>query len=223
MASQDPVTPPSTTPERVVTVAPERLATWIAGFDDRHGTDRVQVERDAVTLRGADGAQARIVPPVAGLDPDRRDGVAALVTHVQQPRRLAALLVRRGGWAVGVFTGADLAMSKVGRGYVQGQTKAGGWSQQRYARRRGQQAAQLYAAAADAVAALLLPEVASLTALYGGGDARGVGEVLSDRRLAPLLPLLAPEVLSTVDPRLRVLQEFGSRIRAVRIELNDLA
>lgn len=223
MTSHDPAFPPTARPDRVVSVSPERLPAWIAGFRRRHGTDTVRIDRDAVTLLGTDGAQARLVPSTAGLEPTSNDAVTALIDHAQRPRRIAALLVRRGGWAIGVFHGTELAASKVGRGYVQGQTKAGGWSQQRYARRRAQQAGQLYAAAADAAAALLLPQVGSLSALYGGGDARGVHEVLTDSRLAPLARLLRPHVLPTPDPRLRVLQEFGPRVRAVRIELNELA
>ena len=217
-----PEPPDRRAPDRVVAVSPERVAGWVERFTARHGTTSVTAEQTRVTVRASDGARARLIVPAPPLAL-HGDPVAALITHAERPLWVGAVLVRRGGWAVGLFHGETLERSKVGRSYVQGQTKAGGWSQQRYARRRAQQAAQLYAAAADAVAALLLPGVASLTALHGGGDAPGVQEVLSDRRLAPLLPLLAPEVPPTADPRLRVLQEFGSRIRAVRIELNELA
>ncbi len=217
-----------------MTVSPERLPGWIDTFRVRHGGGTAQLETESVTLIAPDGARARLIPPVAGLgsestgkaaglDPVGTDAVAALIAHLRQPRHLGALLVRRGGWAVGVFHGPDLAVSRVGRGYVQGQTKAGGWSQQRYARRRARQADQLYTAAADAAAILLLPRTQELSALYGGGDAFGVHTVLSDHRLTPLAGLLVPAVLPTPDPRLRVLQEFGPRVRAVRIELNGLA
>ena len=212
----------TTPPDRVVAVAPERLAGWVRGFGERHGPVQTSADPQGVTLDATDGARARLLAPTTRFVPGD-EPVAALVAETVAPRTFGALLVRRGGWAVGLFRGPDLLRSKVGRSYVQGQTKAGGWSQQRYARRRAQQADQLYSAAADVAADLLLPALADLTSLVGGGDAPGVHAVLADRRLAALRPLLAPRVLPTADPRLRVLEEFGEQARAVRIELNALA
>ena len=134
-----------------------------------------------------------------------------------------ALLVRRGGFAVGVFDGSELVASKVGGGYVQGRTKAGGWSQQRYARRRANQAAQAYAEAAEAVVRVLGPVAGDLDALIGGGDRPGVEAVLADSRLTEVRARFTGTVLPTPDPRLRVLQAFIDQVRAVMITLNDLA
>ena len=53
--------------------------------------------------------------------------------------------------------------SKVGSGYVQGRTKAGGWSQQRFARRRANQAHALWNDAADVAARILLAHLPSWT------------------------------------------------------------
>ena len=83
---------------------------------------------------------------------------------------MGAILIRRGGFAVGIFDGPRLVASKVGSWYVQGKTKAGGWSQQRYARRRANQASQAYAEAADVVAMIILPRIDDLAAVVGGGD-----------------------------------------------------
>ena len=44
---------------------------------------------------------------------------------------------RRGGYAVGLASGGGFTASKVGSRHVQSRTAAGGWSQQRFARRRG--------------------------------------------------------------------------------------
>jgi len=126
---------------RTVTVAAGRLEGWLAGFADRHGAPTVSRGERVVELVGVDGAQARIevpFPPLRG----------ELVAHVLRPRRIGVLLVRRHGHAVGVFDGTNLVASKVGSAYVQGGTKAGGWSQQRYARRRANQASAAFAQAA---------------------------------------------------------------------------
>ena len=92
-------------------------------------------------------------PPLA----ESADPLPELLAQVNRDCRIGALLVRRGGFAVGIFDGRALVASKVGGPYVQGKTKAGGWSQQRYARRRANQASQAYAEAADVVAMLILP------------------------------------------------------------------
>jgi hypothetical protein len=207
---------------RVIEVSPERLPGWIDRFAERHGDIQFEHDNGAVRLTATDGAAASVRVPFGPLG-DHSDLRRTLLDHVRRDRRVGALLVRRGGYAVGVFDGRRLLVSKVGRGYVQGRTKAGGWSQQRYARRRQQQAGQAYAQAADAVARVLLPVVADLEAVVGGGDAGGVNAVLADPRLEPLHALRSGPVLPTPDPRLDVLRHFGDQLRAVTITLNDRA
>ena len=188
-------------------------------FEARHGPVSTTATASEVALRASDGASAVVEVPfpplVAGEEP-----LSSVVRHALTDRTVGALLVRRGGYAVGWFTGRLLVGSKVGSAYVQGTTKAGGWSQQRYARRRANQTRQAYAEAADVAAALLLPKLAELTAVVGGGDTSGVQAVLADPRLSGLRVLLQPRVLPTPDPRLRVLQAFGDQLREVRITLD---
>ncbi len=199
---------------RQVTVAPERLERWLAGFVERHGAVDTHVGGDVVTLVGADGDRAWIdvpYPPLSELT------VEALTAHATRARRVGVLLVRRGGYAVGVFDGAELGMSKVGSRYVQGTTKAGGWSQQRYARRRANQADAAFAAAAD-TAVRVLGAQGALEALVVGGDRDAVSTVLSDRRLAGL-PAPSGPWLEVKDPKLVVLRATPTQFRAVRVSL----
>jgi peptide subunit release factor 1 (eRF1) len=121
--------------------------------------------------------------------------------------------------AVGVAHGDELVSSKVERFYVQGRTAAGGWSQQRFARRRGNQAAAGVREAADIAARILLPAVADLDALVCGGDRASVDMILSDPRLAPLLPKRHDRLLDVPEPRLSVLEEALSAAKMVRIHL----
>jgi hypothetical protein len=194
---------------REVSVAPERLARWLAGFAERHGETVTTTGDEVVELAGADGARAWIevpFPPLAG----------DLVEHAVRPRRVGVLLVRRGGYAAGVFQGSELTASKVGAAYVQGGTKAGGWSQQRFARRRANQANAAFAEAADAAARVLL--AAELDMLVAGGDREAVRAVLADRRLAHLTP--TGRWLEVKDPKLAVLKATPEQFRAVRIRLD---
>lgn len=207
---------------RIVEVPAERLTPWLAGFAARHGAGRVTWVVGTVRLEAPDGAVAELIPPLPPVA-ESGDPLADLVRHVDRARRVGAILIRRRGYAVGDFSGTELRASKTGSAYVQGQTKAGGWSQQRYARRRDQQATKAYAEAADVVAQLLLPVAGELEWVVGGGDRSGVEAVLADDRLAPLRARLADRVWPTPDPRLRVLREFPTQFRAVTVRLNELA
>jgi hypothetical protein len=194
---------------REIRVGVGRLARWLAGFDERHGPVTVTTEPEIVGLTGADGAQAWLDVPFPPLDGD-------LVEHAERSRRIAVLLVRRGGYAVGTFEGERLVASKVGSSYVQGTTKAGGWSQQRYARRRANQADAAFAEAAEVAVRLLVPK--SHDALVAGGDRAAVRTVLADPRLSALPPV-SPPWLQVKDPKLRILAATPEQFRAVRIRL----
>ena len=197
-------------------MATGRLLRWIDGFADRHGPYTPAVTPALVSLTAADGAVAAIEVPFPPLDGTR---IADLIAHVKRERRVGVLLVRRSGYAVGVFTGADLESSKVDSTYVQGTTKAGGWSQQRYARRRANQASAAFAEAADVAARILL--AGHLDAVIAGGDRAAIRAVLADRRLTGLEPLVRPPWLAIKDPKLRVLTATPEQFLTVRITLSD--
>ena len=78
--------------------------------------------------------------------------------------------------------GSAVLESKVGQRHVQGRTKAGGQSQQRFARRRDNQARVAFEAAAEHAARILEPVEVVVT----GGDHVAVDAVLADPRLAGL-------------------------------------
>ena len=141
---------------RTISVAPSRLDRWLDGFGERHGAVRYDVTPTSVTLSAEDGSTAVVTVPFEPLAVLSREG---LVAHVLTERRLGVLLVRRGGFGAGVFAGGKLLDSKVGSRHVQGTTKAGGWSQQRYARRRGNQADAATDKATDIAVRVLLPHV----------------------------------------------------------------
>jgi hypothetical protein len=227
--------PPVPAGARRVSVHRERLARWIDGFASRHGGLRVTRGPEAVHLLGPDGAQAWIAvpfPPLASVAADAvpvlgdgprdlaYDPLEDLVEHVLRDRRVGVVLVRRGGHASGVFAGAQLVASKVGSRYVQGTTKAGGWSQQRYARRRANQSRAAFADAADEAARIVLPWADELDAVVVGGDRGGVDAVLADPRLAPLRPLVSGPLLGVAEPRLRVLEASPQLFLAVTVALN---
>jgi hypothetical protein len=203
--------------------APERLDRWLTGFSDRHGETSSVATPEAVTVTAADGAQAECCVPFPPLAVDETLPCAGLVVHARRDRTVGVVLVRMGGYAAGVFEGRRLVASKVGSRLVQGRSAAGGWSQQRFARRREKQAREAFGAAADVVARIVVPraERGELDAVVVGGDKRAVEQVLADTRLGVLRPLVVPPHLHVPDPRLAVLRRTPEEFRAVRIRISE--
>ncbi|HUR73329.1 MAG TPA: acVLRF1 family peptidyl-tRNA hydrolase [Sporichthya sp.] len=208
---------------RTVEVQAERIPRWFANFADRNGglTD-AQGTPDGLRATGGNGTTADCVVPFARSWAPTGDPVAALAGHAAADRRVAVLLVRLGGFAAGVFDGLTLTDSKVGSRHVQGRSAAGGWSQQRFARRRANQADAALDAATETAARILLPRVVLLDALILGGERKAVDRVLNDRTLGPLSKVpVEPRFLSVPDPRLDVLRATPAQFRAVTIHLTD--
>lgn len=210
-------------PDRVH-IPPGRLERWLDGFARRHGEPDAALVDGVLQLTSPDGAVARLRPPWVPLSVD--DPIADLVAQVTRPRRVGVLLVRRRGHAIGLAEGERLLAHRLGRHYVQGRTKAGGWSQQRYARRRDNQADKAFDRAGRDAAELLLPVAGELDAVLLGGDAAAVRIVLDDPALAKLKALAELHrrpVVPVADPNLRVLTAALPRLLAVEIELNAAA
>jgi peptide subunit release factor 1 (eRF1) len=203
---------------RWVDVAPDRLTRWLNGFSGRHGQTGVELDGGVVHLRAADGSAAQLYPPPgAPLTETVEDFVDAALTE----RRLGLLLARQSAVAVGIAEGPRLTESKVGTSYVQSRTAAGGWSQQRFARRRANQAKAAAEEAADIAVRLLLPAVATLACVVAGGDRRTVEGVLADPRLAPVAAARAERFLDVPEPRRTVLEQAVAQARAIRVRVVD--
>lgn len=201
---------------RTVSVPAQRLARWIDGFHARHGgSSRMQVGE--LLLEGSDGASARLRPPFAA---EQVDSVRGFVDHVSHPPRAAIVLVRRGGFAAAIVDDGQIEASDAGRRHVQGRTAAGGWSQQRFARRRQKQADELVDAAAAYAQDVILPRL-PVTYLVTGGDRALVQQVLADPRLKPLADLPRGPHLAIPDPRRDVVSALPELLTTVRIDLVD--
>jgi hypothetical protein len=205
---------------RRVTVAFSRLPRWLDGFADNHGGLTTEAGPEQVLVTAADGARVWIDVPFRPWPVPESRPLTALQLHLNRSRRIGVLLVRRGGYAAGVFEGPTLIASKVGSAYVQGTTKAGGSSQQRFARRRANQARAAFSEAAEVAVRILLPHKEDLEALICGGDRAAVAASLTDPRLAPLLPLRSAPFLPVPDPRLRVLQATPEQFLTVRLAIH---
>src|SRR5690606_37774151 len=109
---------------------------------------------------------------------------------------------------------------KVESWYVQSRTAAGGQSQQRFARRRANQAAAAAGKAADLAVRVLLPVVDELDVVVTGGDKPTVDRILSDPRLAPLRARRGSRHLPVGTPNFADLRAAVTAARAVEVHLS---
>jgi hypothetical protein len=211
---------------RTVLVPGDRLSGWVERFALRNGGYTLEPAPSpdgaamGLALLGSNGCRAFLAPPLP-----LETGAAAVPTldllagAAREPRTVALILIRRGGYSVGVARNAKLLASKTGTRYVQSRTAAGGWSQQRYARRRANQASSLVQSAAEQAAAVFAGHPVDCVQL--GGDRTLAREVLQHPGMAryaglPLLPFT-----SVPDPRLAVLQRAAAEALSLRITITD--
>jgi hypothetical protein len=196
-----------------ILVPPTRIERWVANFEVRHGTTTLAVRNGALAGDAEDGSDFVARLPFAAEYAGPPDPAAFAAAAVPPPL-WGVLLVRKGGFAVARLGGERIVESKVGQRHVQGRTKAGGQSQQRFARRRNNQARQAYEAAADHAARILRPGP-----LVAGGDRPAVEEVLADPRLKGMT--VVEPWLPVADPRRSVLDQAAVDAGAARIEVHN--
>ena len=177
----------------------------------RDGAACFELEDEVVTVR-----------PPFGLNHDGECGfvhVEPLLRAVAADHVVGVLLVRLGGYAVGVFSGEALVTSKVGRRYVHGRHRAGGSSANRFRRRRDEQAKALVEDAAETAWRVLAPFVDDLEAVALGGDRFAVRHTLEARReLAALEAKSLARFFTVSDPRQDVLERVIDDIYAPAVE-----
>ncbi len=200
-----------------VLVPATRVERWIANFEARHGETALAVVDGVLRGLAADGSRFTARLPLAAAYAGPPEPVAfAGAAASAAPDDWGVLLVRKGGFAVARMRVAAMGESKTGQRHVQGRTKAGGQSQQRFARRRDNQARQAYEAAADH-AARILAELRGPVVV--GGDRSAVDEVLADRRLTGLRTV--EPWLALPDPRRAVLEQGVTDALSVRVEVHN--
>ena len=173
------------------------------------GAARIETAEETITVRPPFGlAHARVYERVE---------LGPLFEALAADHVVAALLVRLGGYAVGVFEGERLVASKVGSRFVKGRHKKGGSSANRFRRRREEQERALLDAAAETAARVLEPYRERIEFVALGGDRSAA------MRVAQELPWLAektlPRFFTVADPRQRELERLPYDLYAA--ELNE--
>ena len=171
------------------------------------GAARVETGNETITVRPPFGlAYARVYETVE---------LGPLFEALAADHVVAALLVRLGGYAVGVFEGERLVASKVGSRFVKGRHKKGGSSANRFRRRREEQERALLQAAAETAARVLEPYRERIEFVALGGDRTAA------MRVAQELPWLAektlPRFFTVADPRQRELERLPYDLYAAEL------
>lgn len=176
----------------------------------RGGSVRIELDEAALTITPPFGLEHEGEYEVVRAGP--------LLDALDGSPRVAVLLVRMGGYAVGVFEGERLVASKVGTRFVKGRHKKGGSSSNRFRRRRGEQERELVDAAAAEAARVLGPWRERVEHVALGGDRSAVGRVLEARTdLAWLAPLALERFFDVPEPRLRVLEALPYQLYAAQV------
>ena len=199
-----------------VLVPRERIRRWLENFEGTHGATALSLADGCLRGQAEDGSWFEATPPF-----DRvldEPTVAVLELAATPPDDWGILLVRKGGFAVARLAGEEIVDSKVGQRHVQGRTKAGGQSQQRFARRRDNQARAAYEAAAEHAARI----VADAPVLAVGGDHTAVTAVLEDVRLRHVGKRVVGPFLTVPDPRRGVLEVAVRDVCSIRIAVQNL-
>ena len=176
----------------------------------RNGLARFALEHETVSVRPPFG--------IAHEGEYQFVHVAPLLAALAEDHVLGVLLVRLGGYAVGVFDGERLTASKVGQRLMHGRHRAGGSSANRFRRRREEQEKALVEAAAATAVRVLSPHLAKIEFAALGGDRFALTKTLAARReLAVLEQKAMPRFFSVPEPRQRVLERVIDDIYSVEV------
>jgi peptide subunit release factor 1 (eRF1) len=171
------------------------------------GAARIETAEETITVRPPFGlAHARVYESVE---------LGPLFEALAEDHVVAALLVRLGGYAVGVFEGERLVASKVGSRFVKGRHKKGGSSANRFRRRREEQERGLLDAAAETAARVLEPYRDRIEHVALGGDRAAVRRVVE--RVPWLQQKALPRFFTVSDPRQRELDRLPYELYAAEL------
>lgn len=207
-----------------VEVPVRRLRAWLAGFESRHGVWSAHAGEPPGRweLTAADGARALLVVPswaVPMLGSAPSDGLDEGLFGLAPD--FGVILLRRAGYGVARFAGSRQVAAKVGSRHIHGRTATGGWSQQRYARRRANQADEIAEAAARWAEELLIDAAGApaVDFLVTGGDRPLLAAAL-ERGPGPLRDLPVGVHLAVGTPNRQVLDGVADRVLAVSIDVS---
>jgi hypothetical protein len=171
---------------------------------------RQRAETGAVLLLGA--PRSWLVAPPYPL----AEGWQTLGAHTEPLRallatapRIAAVLLRLGGWAIGVYEGDALMQSRNDARFVKNRHRKGGQSQRRFDRIREKQVHELFGGLCAEAETRLAPWLGRLDFVAYGGDRHTAQAALKECRFLRELPCpVLPRFLTVPEPRHETLERL---------------
>ena len=191
---------------------------WIDALE-RSSNQLLRSSTGLVAFRVGDAGLA-LLPPfpmdAVGLEPGIRD--EPLLSLLSSPFTVGVALVRLGRYAIAVYEGQRLAVSKTDTRYVKSKHHAGGTSQQRFRRVRENQIHRLYVKVAGVLEQQWQPWLDRLDYVALGGEAATVnGFVKECPMLGRLAPITLERRLDVREPNRASLDQVGGMLYQCRV------
>lgn len=161
-----------------------------------------------------------VAPPYPLREPLRAEGyqTAALRSLLALRPRIAVVLLRYGGYAVGVFHGDQLLEARNDGRFVKNRHRKGGQSQRRFDRIREKQIHELFGKACADAEVRLAPHSGALDWLAYGGDRHTVAALLKECRfLREFACPVLPRFLTVPEPRHETLERLPVLLSTSRV------
>jgi hypothetical protein len=169
------------------------------------------VRPDTITL---------VVPPypIAMGFQERGARTEPLRELLANPYRIGVVLLRLGGYAVGVYDGGRLVESRNDSRFVKNRHRKGGQSQRRFDRIREKQVHELFEKLCADAQIRLGPHAESLDFVVYGGDRHTVQAFLQECRFLREIPIqVLPRFLTVPEPRHETLERLPSLLTTSRV------
>ncbi len=132
--------------------------------------------------------------------------------------RIAAVLLRLGGWAIGVYEGDTLVQARNDARFVKNRHRKGGQSQRRFDRIRDKQVHELFGDLCAEAEAWLTPWLGRLDFVAFGGDRHAVQAALKECRFLRELPCpILPRFLTVPEPRHETLERLPALLSSSHV------
>lgn len=131
---------------------------------------------------------------------------------------IAVVMLRLGGWAIGIYDGDTLVQSRNDARFVKNRHRKGGQSQRRFDRIREKQVHELFGDLCGEAEARLLPWLDRLDFVAYGGDRHTVQAALKECRFLRELPCpVLPRFLTVPEPRHETLERLPTLLSSSHV------
>ncbi len=163
-----------------------------------------------------------VSPPYPVLASFTQSGLVAepLRALVTAAPRVAAVLLRYGGYAIGIFEHDVLVESRNDSRFVKNRHRKGGQSQRRFDRIREKQVHELFEHLCEEARERLTPHLSTLDYIVYGGDTHTVQSFLKECRFLNELPCpVLPRFLTVPEPRHETLERLPALLSTSRVTI----